>query len=504
MNKKLIYILLIPILMFINMSEGYAEDKYTFYLKNFSTQTKLNEFAEKVCSITLEEPSRWCHFKMSGNNAELKTDYVTAEAYGLIIEVTLPNITSIDELKEELENRGVDTLIYEDYCKNGTKDFEVCEAVKKTTTSVKPDDNNGASEEKVTYKISGEAGFFNSSVVDGVCKDDEGILCSFKCPSVKLAVPGYLNGNSACGYDNWSELTEISFTMTKNGLIDHLMNNNCGKSSKCFEWLTKNYCNTKSDDLCKAIKSAETENTCYYSFNTKNSGEISFEVNIKNKDVYFNYAGTTPTDYISSHGDYFEGKSVGDYIYFYSKAQTFEELKKTFLDSYNSSISPNKCPNLCFCKEKSDNPNKWYTTFDKSSCDGGYGTGIYQCSSNGINNGIMYTEAPEFDKLIGSANTVNVCSDLIVADGDLQKLLKGLVNIVKVLIPIALLALGILDFAQSIFSGNEDGMKKAQGKFIKRLLIAVIIFLIPSILGLLLTIANSIWPVISPDLCGIL
>ena len=67
-----------------------------------------------------------------------------------------------------------------------------------------------------------------------------------------------------------------------------------------------------------------------------------------------------------------------------------------------------------------------------------------------------------------------------------------------------LLALGSLDFAQAVFASNEDGVKKAQSKFIKRLVIAVVIFLIPSFLGVILRIANSIWGNIDPTFCGIL
>ena len=75
---------------------------------------------------------------------------------------------------------------------------------------------------------------------------------------------------------------------------------------------------------------------------------------------------------------------------------------------------------------------------------------------------------------------------------------------VKIGIPIILLVLGSLDFAQAVFASNEDGIKKAQGKFIKRLIIAVVIFLIPSVLQLLLGIANTVWPEIDKTLCGIL
>ena len=42
-----------------------------------------------------------------------------------------------------------------------------------------------------------------------------------------------------------------------------------------------------------------------------------------------------------------------------------------------------------------------------------------------------------------------------------------------------------------------------QSKFIKRLIVAVIIFLVPSLLQLLLSIASNIWPEIDATMCGI-
>ena len=100
--------------------------------------------------------------------------------------------------------------------------------------------------------------------------------------------------------------------------------------------------------------------------------------------------------------------------------------------------------------------------------------------------------------------TIATCDELFGNNSELKDLLKNLIMAVKILIPIILLVLGSLDFAQAVFSSNEDGIKKAQQKFIKRLIIAVVIFLIPNILKLLLTIAHSVWPAIDADLCGLI
>ena len=93
------------------------------------------------------------------------------------------------------------------------------------------------------------------------------------------------------------------------------------------------------------------------------------------------------------------------------------------------------------------------------------------------------------------------CEDLL--NDDMKKLLRNVVLILRIMIPILLNVFGIIDFGKAIFAGEEDEMKKAQSKFIKRLIIGIVIFLIPTILQLVLNIANSIWPVVDNSLCGI-
>ena len=85
----------------------------------------------------------------------------------------------------------------------------------------------------------------------------------------------------------------------------------------------------------------------------------------------------------------------------------------------------------------------------------------------------------------------------------LIKKIQGYTNIVKIAIPIILIVFGIIDFVQATFSVDENKMKEAQKKFIRRIIIAILIFLVPSLVNLLLKIANEVWGVIQPDSCGI-
>lgn len=78
--------------------------------------------------------------------------------------------------------------------------------------------------------------------------------------------------------------------------------------------------------------------------------------------------------------------------------------------------------------------------------------------------------------------------------------LKFAFNLIKYIAIIALLLLTIIDYVKAVSSSNSDAMKKANLAFIKRLIIAIIIFLLPILLGFLLDLLG----VISTDpMCSI-
>lgn len=61
----------------------------------------------------------------------------------------------------------------------------------------------------------------------------------------------------------------------------------------------------------------------------------------------------------------------------------------------------------------------------------------------------------------------------------------ALVNLVKVAIPILLVAFGMIDLAKAVISNDEKVMKESQGRFIKRIIYAVVIFFLVAIVQLI-------------------
>lgn len=63
---------------------------------------------------------------------------------------------------------------------------------------------------------------------------------------------------------------------------------------------------------------------------------------------------------------------------------------------------------------------------------------------------------------------------------------------VKYIAPVLVIILGILDFVKALAAQDDDAMKKAQGKFVKRLVAAVLLFLLPLIIDYVLSVFNLV------------
>ena len=75
--------------------------------------------------------------------------------------------------------------------------------------------------------------------------------------------------------------------------------------------------------------------------------------------------------------------------------------------------------------------------------------------------------------------------------GQVVSLLKLAVRILQILIPVGLILFGTIDMGKAVIAGDEKKIKEAQKPFVKRLISAVIVFLIPFILNLVIGIISS-------------
>ena len=80
--------------------------------------------------------------------------------------------------------------------------------------------------------------------------------------------------------------------------------------------------------------------------------------------------------------------------------------------------------------------------------------------------------------------------------------IKNIIRIIKYIIPVIVIIFGIVDFIKAIASDKDDEMKKAQGRFIKRLIAAALVFIVPFIIEFILDKAGFINDECAVDLLG--
>jgi len=72
-----------------------------------------------------------------------------------------------------------------------------------------------------------------------------------------------------------------------------------------------------------------------------------------------------------------------------------------------------------------------------------------------------------------------VCgSTTFTMDSMLPNLVTTIINIIKIGVPLLLIIFGMLDLGKAVMAQKEDEIKKGQQIFIKRLIAAVIVFLV--------------------------
>lgn len=86
---------------------------------------------------------------------------------------------------------------------------------------------------------------------------------------------------------------------------------------------------------------------------------------------------------------------------------------------------------------------------------------------------------------VGGANMG--ASNLII----IPSITVALINVIKIGIPIILIFLGMLDLGKAVMSNEEKEMKTAQSRLIKRVVYAILVFLIVAIVQLVVGVLSE-------------
>lgn len=93
-----------------------------------------------------------------------------------------------------------------------------------------------------------------------------------------------------------------------------------------------------------------------------------------------------------------------------------------------------------------------------------------------------------FNSFVFNAYAANGC-DLLSASQ--KELLQEIFTIIRIATPCLVVILVIKDFAQAVMAQKDDEIKKAQATAVKRLVVGVIIFLIPTVINVILNLIGN-------------
>ena len=76
----------------------------------------------------------------------------------------------------------------------------------------------------------------------------------------------------------------------------------------------------------------------------------------------------------------------------------------------------------------------------------------------------------------------------ITFDMMIPKIISLIIMIIQIAVPIILVIMGMLDLGKAVLAQKEDEIKKGQGLFVKRLIAAVVVFLVVVVVKLVIGI----------------
>lgn len=171
--------------------------------------------------------------------------------------------------------------------------------------------------------------------------------------------------------------------------------------------------------------------------------------------------------------------------------------KYTFKQYFNQHIKDGGCPTYIY---RTGGETTYGGTVDANGCSSSATFYYYISEEKAGSNAEAYilieSNIPEEEK---PKIEINSCSDLF--GPDLVEEINKVMDIIRIVVPILLIIFGIVDFFKATFDNNEDEMKKDRERFIKRIIAAIIVFLVPIFVNLVLTLGNTVWSNINADTC---
>ncbi len=89
-------------------------------------------------------------------------------------------------------------------------------------------------------------------------------------------------------------------------------------------------------------------------------------------------------------------------------------------------------------------------------------------------------------------NNINILDDCSILGTEFNNILQEIFTIIKIAVPILVIVLCSVDVARAVIAQDDKAVKEALSSSIKRIIIGVVVFFVPTIINVLLEFAGNI------------
>lgn len=186
-----------------------------------------------------------------------------------------------------------------------------------------------------------------------------------------------------------------------------------------------------------------------------------------------------------------------DKVFDYDKVATLDNVSFRVDQNAVSKFWSSKCSTteMYFAAINGDKSNIIIQTTKPNAIDNAsYNTNEEKYDNGGVN---TFDDKSSLDDLNKQYNNCNQIIDM--SEGKFGWILQKLLNYIKIAGPILVVLLSAVDFIKAMASSDENIFKKAQSRLMIRLIAALALFLVPTLVQLLLGLINGI----SDPTCGL-
>ncbi|MGN1312266.1 MAG: hypothetical protein ACI4U4_04590 [Bacilli bacterium] len=280
-----------------------------------------------------------------------------------------------------------------------------------------------------------------------------------------------------------------------------------------------NYKNTPYTELVDKSKQGEilyiSELVLSGKYNLPSNMYLQAEQSVVNKygkvwtnigDIYFGYEGDVLSSkdvfgnkLTSNTVSYFKNKAKSLMLSDYSSYTTSSVCSGKTINNDNNTNNSNQNNNTNSNTNNSNQNNNTNNNTNNSNQNNNTNNNTNNNQNNNTNSNNNNNTNNNANNNTDNKQNNNKDSDLEMIEAcenpDILRIIyfiKILIDIVKIIVPIALIVIGSVDLSKSVMSNDEKEQKKSLNLFIKRLIYAVVIFLVPWIIEVFISLLGDL------------